>query len=438
MIAYAKEDVIVGCPPIDSRRVAPEFTYPATFKEGVHWLESPAHINSLFSAIAIGCLLGTIPGPLLIHLIGVRGTMALYGTISAFATLAFPFAVRAGFVTVFVMRILQGVGTGFSYPATGMVASQWSTTRATGTFIALLSCHVQFCSIFTMPVAGTLCESRFGWPSVFYLQGGLSALAFLAFFLFYKDDPKKHRNVSSEELDKITRGKHGQEKQKAPYRAIATDRCILGIWLSNIGGNLGFQIFLLYGPTYINKVLHYDVTSTGFVTALPYILSAMMKFAVGPISDRATCISDRWRLIFFAAFSQGVMALSFLSLVFITNPVLAQAAYTLTIVSSGINVVGTVKCAQMVARQHVHIVMAVVSFLLCVIVLLIPVAVNTVCPDNTPEQWSHLFLGISVIIIVANIPFVFVARSEPAPWTGNRIHAALPEKISTIQTEDLK
>ncbi|KAK6056861.1 hypothetical protein COOONC_05628, partial [Cooperia oncophora] len=228
------------------------------------------------------------------------------------------------------------------------------------------------------------------------------------------------RNVSSTELAKITKGKQGQEKQAAPYRAIASDPCIIGIWLSTIGGSLGFQIFLLYGPTYINKVLHYDVTRTGLTTALPYILSATLKFLVGPISDRASCISDRWRLVFFAAFSQGLMALSFLALVFITSPSLAQTAYTVAIVSSGINAVGTIKCAQMVARQHVHVVMAVTSFLLCVIVLVIPLAVNIVCPDNTPEQ-------------VPSSPLVLVAPSSVQPfksWSCLQT-ALLPHTISS-------
>ncbi|KIH46122.1 hypothetical protein ANCDUO_23827 [Ancylostoma duodenale] len=231
--------------------------------------------------------------------------------ITTLATLGFPFAVRAGFTAVFIMRVLQGISTALSFPATGLIPSQWSTIKATGTFIAILSCHVQ--------------------------------------------------------------------------------------------------------------VLQLDVTSTGFATALPHILSAIVKFVVGPISDRATCIPGRWRLIFFAAFSQGMMATCILLLAYITNPSLAQAAYTAAIVFSGINVVGIVKCAQLVARQHAHFVMSVISLLLCAIILLIPVAVNIVCPDNTPEQWSHLFLGISIIVVVANAPFAFVARSDPAPWTGNKV-----------------
>nr|CDJ81255.1 major facilitator superfamily transporter [Haemonchus contortus] len=363
-----------------------------------HWLESSARINSLFSAIAIGCLIGTIPGPFLIHRIGVWGTMTTYGALSTFATLAFPFAVRTGFVAVFIMRVLQGIGTSLSSPLTGLVASQWSTTKSAGTFVAILSCHIQFCSIFTMPVAGALCETPLGWPSVFYLQGAMSVCTFLAFFLLYRDDPRVHRNVSPTEVAKIIKGKQGQEKGAAPYRAIATDPCILAIWISNLGNFVGFQIFLLYGPTYINKVLHYNVRSTGFTTALPYILSATGKFIVGPISDRATCVSDKWRLVLFATSSYGVMGLSFLSLVFVKTPALAQTAYTLAIVASGWNAVGTLKGAQM---------------------------------------WSRLFFGISVIVIASVIPFVFLARSDPAPWTGNKIHAPL-EKINIERREEMR
>ncbi|VDL80855.1 unnamed protein product [Nippostrongylus brasiliensis] len=289
-----------------------------TLQETPHWLESSSHINALFSAIAVGCLIGTLPGPFLIHKFGVCKAMAVYGAISALATLVLPIAVYFGFIAVFVMRVLQGSATGFTFPAMGLIASQWSTTKGAGTFIALLSCHVQLCSVFTMPVAGALCGSSLGWRAVFYLQ-----------------------------------------------------------------------------------VLRYDVTSTGFAAAVPYVMAAAVKFMLGPISDRATCISDRWRLIFFAVISQGVMAIAFLALVF-------------------------------VARQHVHIVMSVTSFLMCVVVLVIPVAVNAICPDGTPEEWSRLFFGISVVVVAANIPFVFVARSEPAQWTGNKVLSKSSEKEKEI------
>ncbi|KIH49614.1 hypothetical protein ANCDUO_20311 [Ancylostoma duodenale] len=124
-----------------------------------------------------------------------------------------------------------------------------------------------------------------------------------------------------------------------------------------------------------------------------------------------------------------MMAICILLLAHTTSRHVAQVVYTAAIVSSGINVVGSVKCAPLVARQHAHFVMAVVSFLLCVIILLVPVAVNI---------WSYLFLGISIIVIVANIPFAILARSEPAPWTGNKIDSRLLEKTDEAKMEDIK
>ncbi|KAK6727879.1 hypothetical protein RB195_005509 [Necator americanus] len=403
-----------------------------------HWLDSSTHVNSLFSAVAIGTLIGTIPSTFLIHKIGFCKTMTLYGAATTLATLGFPLAVKTGFVAVFIMRILQGIATSLSFPATGVIPAQWSTVKSTGTFMAIISCALQFCNIFTMPVSGFLCESSLGWPSVFYLQGVLSAIAFTTFFFFYKDDPSKHRNVSPVELQKISLGKQGQKKEAIPFRAIITDPCILGVWLAASGGNLGFQVFLIYGPTYINKVLHFNVKSTGFATALPFILSAAVKFVVGPISDRATFVSGRWRLIFFAALSQGTMALCIFLLSVVTNPRVAQVAYTTAIVFSGINIVGAIKSAQLVSRQYAHFVMAVIAFLLCLIIFLVPVAVNVVCPDNTPEQWSNLFLGVSILVVVANIPFLFVASNDPAPWTGNKVHGAPAEKVDSAEIEDLR
>ncbi|VDK43327.1 unnamed protein product, partial [Cylicostephanus goldi] len=423
----------------------------------VHWLDSSKHTNSLFSAIAIGCILGTVPNSLLIQKLGLRSAVAVNGLLTTVSTLFFPFAVRYGFTAVFIMRVLQGVGTALSFPMTGIAPAQWSTLKATGTFIAILSCHVQFCNILTMPVSGFLCESRFGWPAVFYLQGLLSALIFLTYHFFYTDDPADHKNVGPKELAKISYGKSYEKKQRIPYRAIFTDPCILGVWFSVMGGNLAFQIFLMYGPTYINKVvLHLGIASTGFATALPHILSAIVKFAIGPISDKATCISGKWRFIFFAALSQGMMAICIVTLANLREARIAQSIYTAAIVFSGINVVGIIKCAQVVAGQYSHFVMSVISFLTSFNVLLIPVAINFVCPDNTPEQvciisnkiltsknilpfqWSRLFLGLSVIVVAVNAPFVFVAKGEAAEWTGHKVHAAaLPEKKGSIKSEDL-
>ncbi|KAK6053661.1 hypothetical protein COOONC_08835 [Cooperia oncophora] len=108
-----------------------------------------------------------------------------------------------------------------------------------------------------MPLAGILCESSFGWRLLYYIQGMFTLLLYITFYYFFQDSPVLHRNVSEKELARIQHDKTdtgSSAREPVPYLHVIRDPCILGIWLSNIGANLGFLTFLYYGPVYVNKV----------------------------------------------------------------------------------------------------------------------------------------------------------------------------------------
>ncbi|KAH7722014.1 Protein T19D12.9 [Aphelenchoides avenae] len=364
--------------------------------------------SALFSAIAIGTIIGTIPITYFTSTFGVRKTFTIYGLISAVATVLTPLAASIGFIPLFGMRILQGFALSTSFPAMGAIISEWSAIKGSGMYIALLSCHLQFGPILTMPVSGEFCGSSVGWPAVYYLQGALTLLLFIAFFMFFRDSPRYHRykfvkvqfrnclpcrNVSAKELSKIEKGKVPTEfekgqRQSVPYRAIFTDPCAWGIFVSNLGGMLGFQIFMQYGPIYLNKVLNFDVQNTGFAAALPYVLSALVKVFAGPFSDRFTFISEKSRVILFATLSQVLMAACFVALAFMPTdlPTLAQTCFTGATVFSGLNCVGVAKSAQMVSRQYAHVLMAINAFTNSFIILLLPAFVTLFAPNNSASE----------------------------------------------------
>lgn len=126
-----------------------------------------------------------------------------------------------------------------------------------------------------MPLAGVFCDSKIGWQGIFYLQGGLTIIAFGAFFAIFNDSPKFHRfsknsksysnpnkkkvyrNVSSKELYKINFGKltNGTSKGlKIPYYKIFTDKSVLGVIIASIGAGVGFQVSFIQSLKKINKV----------------------------------------------------------------------------------------------------------------------------------------------------------------------------------------
>lgn len=54
------------------------------------------------------------------------------------------------------------------------------------------------------------------------------------------------------------------------------------------------------------EVQHFEVENTGFATALPHLLSCVVKICSGPFSDRASCVSETARIKLFTVISQGL------------------------------------------------------------------------------------------------------------------------------------
>ncbi|CAJ0961287.1 unnamed protein product, partial [Mesorhabditis belari] len=384
-----------------------------------HWLEQASKKNLLFSAIALGSLLGTFP---LIHIMqrfGTRISFTAYGLLSTIATLLLPLSVDfGGFWAVALIRVLQGAAIAINYPLLGSISEAWSPLDQSSFYIAILSCHLQFAAMMAMPVSGVLCDSTLGWRSVYYLMGLISLLFFVIYFKYYKNNPAMHRKVSVRELSHIQAGKEiRKEREAVPYKAIMTTPAIIGFLSSSIGGNLGFQLFFQYGPIYMNQAMGMEVASTGLATAFPYFLSFLVKFIAGPLSDRTTFIGETAKIVLFTSISQGIMAACILGLAWTEQLSWAQVLYTIAIAASGLNIVGVIRCAQLVARQHVHFVMAVVTLTNSFLVLLIPVFVAIIAPNNSVEEWSRVFYTVTAVVILSNLYFLFKADSKPAEWT---------------------
>uniref|UniRef100_A0A7E4W9P6 MFS domain-containing protein n=1 Tax=Panagrellus redivivus TaxID=6233 RepID=A0A7E4W9P6_PANRE len=388
----------------------------------------PMETSWLFSAIAIGQIFGTIPITYFTNQYGVRKTFTVYGLLSGASTLLIPTAVRYGFYPVFFMRILEGFAMATSFPALGAIVAEWATIKSNGLFLAILSIHLQLGSIFTMPISGKFCDSSYGWPAVYYLQGFLTLLCFVVFASFYRDSPGMHRNVSAKELQKISVGKlhilstkpgAKRQRQPVPYRAILTDLSVWGIFISCFGGNFGYQLITQFGPTYLNKVLGFSVQKTGFAAAAPFVFSIMLKMIGGPFSDRFTLISERARVIMFNSIAQFPMSICLILMALLPVEYVGflQIAFIAAGAFCGLNALGVSKSVQMISQQHCHFILAMNTFIVSAVMLIFPPIVSYLTPDNTPEQWAWVFYGVAFIVTTTAIFFNFTAQASPRPWT---------------------
>ncbi|KAI6199360.1 Vesicular glutamate transporter 2 [Aphelenchoides besseyi] len=404
----------------------------------------------LFSAIAIGTIIGTVPISYFTNTFGVRRSFAVYGYISAISTLLLPMATDFGFGAVFFIRVLQGFAVAMSFPAMGSITAEYSTLARSGTYVAFISCHLQLGPIVTMSSAGEFCSSAWGWPAVYYFLGTITLILMSSFVLFYRNNAAKHPNVSSLELAIIRKNKENtssktDEPVRVPYKAIFLDRAVLGCILSCFSSNLAYNTFIQYGPTYLHNVLHFNVQSTGLIAALPGIICIFVKFAAGPLSDSMPFLGARGRVIVFATVSQFGVAFCFVTLAFLPAdmPTIAQVFFTGAIVFSGLNCVGVIKSCQLISGRFAYVIMAMHSFSNSCIVLVLPGLVRLLAPNNSAEEWARLLVLIAVIVAAAIVIFDITAQATPRRWALSCCEAQLENKVGktfpvSLDIEDLK
>uniref|UniRef100_A0AC35G393 Major facilitator superfamily (MFS) profile domain-containing protein n=1 Tax=Panagrolaimus sp. PS1159 TaxID=55785 RepID=A0AC35G393_9BILA len=364
----------------------------------------------LYSAIAIGSFVGSLSVVYLARFFGARIVFTVYGGISGVATLLSPICANWGFVPLFIMRILQGIGAGMTFTSIGFVTGAWSPLASSGLFLSWLTTYIQLAPLFTMPLSGLFCA--------------LTLIAFTLFYFVYRDTPRFHRNVSNTELAKIENAKNGismdkkSKPLKVPYFKILTDKVIIGILFTCFGNFLGFQVFMQFAPVYLNQVLKLDIEKTGVMSALPYLGCLILKFIVGPLSDSLTCISQLTSVKLYTALSQFTMAICLF--VMATVPphltTISQIAYTIAIIGGSLNSVGFYKATQLYSGPFTSVIMSWFSLLNSAVVLFLPFLKTSIAAENRPEQWSKMFYIISAIVVCTTLFSIFTTEIEPRKW----------------------
>uniref|UniRef100_A0A0K0EQ67 MFS domain-containing protein n=1 Tax=Strongyloides stercoralis TaxID=6248 RepID=A0A0K0EQ67_STRER len=384
---------------------------------------TPNEMSAIFAGGGIGAIVMIIPVVYAIHNFGALAIFSLLLILSSIATILMSFVAKIDVLYMVPARIIQGLAMASVMPMMGVVSANWAPLKEIGNFITLLSSSGQFSQLLTMPMAAHLCVER-GWDSVFHAHGFISLSLVILFIIFFRESPRKHPLVGRDERDYITEGskKPNKKDRTIPYRKIFKCKAIWGIWISFLASSFGFQVFLQFMPTYLNKVLHVPIHKTGFNAIIPAICQLIVKLIVGILSDKITFLSERSKLQLFNTIAMVGCAGFLLPLGFLhdSQSSLALFLFTSAISCLGLIAVGAMKSATLVARSFTHFVMAIIQLVNCIGMLLIPVLVSYFAPNNTIEEWRIVFTIIFIILIIGNGIFVSICSATPESWAFMR------------------
>uniref|UniRef100_A0A1I8AX10 MFS domain-containing protein n=1 Tax=Meloidogyne hapla TaxID=6305 RepID=A0A1I8AX10_MELHA len=371
--------------------------------------------NSLFSAAALGSIISGLAITSLIGRFGLRNVLSAYGFISGLAALALPLAAAFGFIPMFIIRMIQGSAGPAQYVMIGT-----------------------FGRVLGLPLSSIFCSPTLGWALLYILLGSMTIISFMFFFIIFRERPEIHPLITGVELQKLglkplseklalaittdTTEEETSRSQPIPYKAILSDCVVWLVLLTYWSDEIGFEMLGQFGPTYLNRVLGIDIRTTGIISALTYLLSVGVKVLAGWIYNHLPFKGERARINLFTALTQIGMSSCFISLAFLPLakwfPLWSvQFVYTLVNLFCGLDFLGVIRCSQRISQQFSHVLMAWNSMISSITILLLPLFVTLIAPNNYIHEWSRMYIIIGIFQLIMMTFFFIFCDTKQRDWT---------------------
>src|SRR5947209_1194030 len=163
---------------------------------------SNTELGLVFSAFGYPYLLFQIFGGWLGDRFGPRLTLFACGLLWAAATILTGLA--GGLATLFLMRVLLGVGEGATFPVATRAMQSWTPLERRGFAQGITHAFARLGNAVTPPLVAALI-ALVTWRGSFVALGCSSLVWVLVWAWYFRDDPAAHPAISRAELDRLPR-----------------------------------------------------------------------------------------------------------------------------------------------------------------------------------------------------------------------------------------
>ncbi|CAH0715897.1 unnamed protein product, partial [Brenthis ino] len=382
--------------------------------------------------IPAGMLAGRFGGRLLILV-----SMLVTGIINMFVPIA---AEKGDWQAVCACRILMGLFQGLLYPSLHGLLGQWAPATERGRMGTIVYSGAQLGTIIEMMVAGVLSESKFGWPSVYYVAGVTCIGWSILWFIFGASTPSASRWISKEEMKYIECNAGStdiseQKKMPTPWKGIWTSLPFWSILLAHSGQSLGFWTLLTEMPSYMDKVLKVDIKSSGYLSALPYLAMYILSFifswtAEFLVNRNITSLATSRKIFNTIAFWGPAASLLALSYIPPGNIELAVTMLVLTVGLNGAHYVGFLISHIDLSPNFASTLMGITNGCGNIFSIMAPLSVSAVVKDeHSASDWRKVFFISIAFYFLSNMFFILFMSGKVQDWNEPKTKASIEDGV---------
>ncbi|OBS57466.1 hypothetical protein A6R68_11411, partial [Neotoma lepida] len=215
------------------------------------WILGSFFYGYIITQIPGGYIASRIGGKLLLGF-GILGT--------AVFTLFTPMAADLGVVALIVLRALEGLGEGVTFPAMHAMWSSWAPPLERSKLLTISYAGAQLGTVISLPLSGMICYYM-DWTYVFYLFGIIGIVWFILWMWIVSDTPETHKTISHYEKEYIVSSLKNQlsSQKVVPWVSILKSLPLWAIVIAHFSYNWTFYTLLTLLPTYMKEILRFNV-----------------------------------------------------------------------------------------------------------------------------------------------------------------------------------
>ncbi|XP_046680590.1 putative inorganic phosphate cotransporter [Homalodisca vitripennis] len=335
-------------------------------------------------------------------------------------------ALNFSWVVFCLNRLLQGFAQGVFFPCVNAHTAQWAPSPEKYRIFTFVFVGTQFGTMITMFVAGYLAASPWGWPSIFYCTGLCGVLWSVVWLFVGADSPDSHPSISDHERKYIKstliNNSDNCSSMSTPWKAVATSVPVWALMFCHLCNNWGYWTIATMLPSYVSKVLHFDIQSNGMISSMPFLTKCVLSGVFGVIGDAIlekqllslNVAKKLWNTI---ALWGGAAA--FVGLGFTSD---STTAVVMLIIIVGIGAAiytGFFSNHLDLAPNFAGLLMGITNCFANFPAIFAPMVAGFIVEDQeNRDQWMILFYISAAFFFMGNLVFILFGTTNVQPWNN--------------------
>src|SRR5579872_187142 len=244
---------------------------------------SKVQMSWALSAFVFAYALFEIPGGRLGDRIGPRRVLMRIVLWWSFFTAAIGSTWSA--TSLIVTETLFGAGEAGCFPNLTRIFTTWLPKRERDRAQGLLWLSARWSGAFTPLIVAYMLDLM-TWRRAFELFGVVGVIWAIAFFLWFRDDPRTHPSVNEAELALMPARAETAIGGETPWRRIFGSRSVKLLCVQYACLSYGWYFYVTWLPTYLREARHTSVKFGALLSSLPLLLGGIGSLISAQIIPR--------------------------------------------------------------------------------------------------------------------------------------------------------